>query len=606
MKEINFQHLQLNNESNNNNKIEERNSNNLFHEDNLNEYLLIPNRNTYNTKNEESEIKKIKQNLEEEDLNSEIDENIFEPNFIQINTIQDIMNLENPFYRISTNNEIALRNNSIRKNSIRNSIEEKIIKTHIKRYSNLNFRESKKSLKRKSDITYKSNESEFLSPFELEIFDNMIMTLLQIMNCMIKTSLVQMAYCIKVLGIIYGILSIILFSILSLISLHLLLIVHKISKENSYLTFSEKTFGIFGKFIILFLNFFSCFGSCMTFIIIFLKVIPGILSINIGYDINYEILFSIIIGIILFIYCFKQDVSGIKNAGHYAFLGVILFFLITIYDFLNKIYSGNIIVEQKKIKLNELLWGLSYSFNDKLTAIACIILSFSYHIYTFSIYGYISDFSIMQFWSTTTFTVIISAFIYIICGLCGCLLYYHHLDDSILDAIGNDLTHNLLSLAFCLNLIMTFPITFAALKNYFCFLIEVFLTIGRDYFLYFLSCFECVQDKIVFIKKKEKNIDKRRFFSNTSSVVLNKPFEIFFVVILFLCVFIVSHYFNQLKFIFAILGGIMGNLFSYIFPALFYLVYTKSYYHINTFVSIIIIILGIFTLFETILANILS
>jgi len=111
MKEINFQHLQLNNESNNNNKIEERNSNNLFHEDNLNEYLLIPNRNTYNTKNEESEIKKIKQNLEEEDLNSEIDENIFEPNFIQINTIQDIMNLENPFYRISTKNEIALRNN---------------------------------------------------------------------------------------------------------------------------------------------------------------------------------------------------------------------------------------------------------------------------------------------------------------------------------------------------------------------------------------------------------------------------------------------------------------------------------------------------------------
>ena len=173
MKEINFQPLQLNNELNNNNKIEERNSNNLFHEDNLNKYLLIPNRNTYNTKNEESEIKKIKHNSEEEDLNSEIDENIFEPNFIQINTIQDIMNLENPFYRISTNNEIALRNNSIRKNSIRNSIEEKIIKTHIKRYSNLNFRENKKSLKRKSDITYKSNESEFLSPFELEIFDNM-------------------------------------------------------------------------------------------------------------------------------------------------------------------------------------------------------------------------------------------------------------------------------------------------------------------------------------------------------------------------------------------------------------------------------------------------
>ena len=137
---------------------------------------------------------------------------------------------------------------------------------------------------------------------------------------------------------------------------------------------------------------------------------------------------------------------------------------------------------------------------------------------------------------------------------------------------------------------MTFPITFAALKNYFCFLIEVFLTIGRDFLLYFLSCFECVQHKIILIKSKEKNIDKRRFFSNTSSVVLNKPFEIFFVVILFLCVFIVSHYFNQLKFIFAILGGIMGNLFSYIFPALFYLVYTKSYFLIDIRFYIIIFV----------------
>ena len=65
MKEVNFQPLPLNNESNNNIKIEKRNSNNLFQEDNLNEYLLISNRNT-DIKNEELEIKKIKNNLEEE------------------------------------------------------------------------------------------------------------------------------------------------------------------------------------------------------------------------------------------------------------------------------------------------------------------------------------------------------------------------------------------------------------------------------------------------------------------------------------------------------------------------------------------------------------
>ena len=49
------------------------------------------------------------------------------------------MNLENPFYRISTNNEIALRNNSIRKNSIRNSIEEKNNKNSYKKIFKFKF-----------------------------------------------------------------------------------------------------------------------------------------------------------------------------------------------------------------------------------------------------------------------------------------------------------------------------------------------------------------------------------------------------------------------------------------------------------------------------------
>ena len=152
---------------------------------------------------------------------------------------------------------------------------------------------------------------------------------------------------------------------------------------------------------------------------------------------------------------------------------------------------------------------------------------------------------------------------------------------------------------------MTFPITFAALKNYFCFLIEVFLTIGRDILLYLFKKKKKKKKKINYIEN-HKIIDKKRFFNNTNSVVLNKPFEIFFVVILFISVFVVSHYFNELKFIFTILGGLMGNLFSYIFPALFYLVYTNDYCNTDTLISIVFIILGFFTLIECILATILN
>ena len=68
------------------------------------------------------------------------------------------------------------------------------------------------------------------------------MTILQIINCIIKSSLVQIAYCMKSLEIIYGSMTIIMVSFFSLISLKLLIGMYKRTKMKSYLSFSDRIF----------------------------------------------------------------------------------------------------------------------------------------------------------------------------------------------------------------------------------------------------------------------------------------------------------------------------------------------------------------------------
>ena len=455
---------------------------------------------------------------------------------------------------------------------------------------------------KKTNITFKDIEESFLNEFSgtkkafVEVhFNSFIMTILQIINCIIKSSLVQMAYCMKTLGLVYGSFSIIIISFLSSLSLKLLMKTHEKTQIKNYLIFSEKLFGKFGKFIILNFNFGSAYGSCLTFIIIFNKVIPNILNISLGKKsiTNNNIYLSLILGIILYIYCFKKDISGIKKAAYYAFLGIIFFFILTIIDFFYEIREEDIIINFQKLTLNDILWGMDNNWYTKLTSIACIILSFSFHIFTFSIYGCMGEISIYEFVITSTITIFICAAIYLICGICGFLLYYNNLNDSILDAIGDKFINSLLSMAFGINIIMTFPITFTGLKNYWILLIEVYFTKLRDFFYFCFSCFKCVKKRkkeILFLKKEEAN----NFFGNKASFILPKSLEYIAVLILFISVFYIATIFSKLKIIFGIVGGIMGNCLTFIFPALFYFFIDNDKWRITKYnlISIFFIIFG--------------
>ena len=82
--------------------------------------------------------------------------------------------------------------------------------------------------------------------------------------------------------------------------------------------------------------------------------------------------------------------------------------------------------------------GLPEDSYEIITAVSTIILCYTYHSFTFSIYGCLGNITLKQYFITASVTVFLCTFIYLICGVLGYLLYSDEIKDTILDGIGND------------------------------------------------------------------------------------------------------------------------------------------------------------------------
>ena len=450
--------------------------------------------------------------------------------------------------------------------------------------------------------------------FEIEVVDSVAMTVLQVINCMIKANLVQIAISMKELGLIWGPITICLIALMSLGSLILILEVNKMTGQRSYLIFSEMVFGHLGSVIILICQFMSAFGGCLSFIVIFNKVVPSLLSFSLSNNVfSDEKIFSSILGVILFFYCYKQDVNIIKSAAKYAVFAVLLFFLVTILDFIFAVFSQNRLInlnsQWNQEKRDEILYGLNrsnYSFKERvkniITAVACIILSYSFHIFTFSIYGCMGKISRKQFFITTSVSVLITTIIYLICGTIGYLLYYDDLNDSILDAVSETWLSSLLSLANVINVIMTFPITFAAVKSYFLLFMGIMITLIRDFFLWgfsFLPRIKNMRDRIsnAIIDLDNQKDNKGLLMSGKALVKIPKFVELLLTLLIYCLVFLFASMYTKLKIIFSFTGGVMGNILSFIFPSIFYLgIAKKKAFSKYGILAVFFIIFGLVTM----------
>ena len=457
--------------------------------------------------------------------------------------------------------------------------------------------------------------------FEYEVVDSVAMTILQVINCMIKANLVQIAISMKELGLIWGPITICLVAIMSLISLNLILEVNKITGFRSYLLFSEIIFGHFGGVIILICQFMSAFGGCLSFIVIFNKVVPKLLNFSVSNEFfSDDKIFTSMLGLFLFFFCYKQDVNIIKSAAKYAVFAVLSFFVVTIIDFIYTVLSQNKLIklddEWNKEKKDEILYGLNnskYPFSERLsniiTALSCIILSYSFHIFTFSIYGCMGKISRKQFFITTSISVLITTVIYLICGTIGYLLYYDYLTDSILDAVQESWLSSLLSLANVVNVIMTFPITFSAVKNYFILFVDIMITLLKDLVIWIFSFIPKVNRYRSNTTTSRKSKIFKHGYLMTGKQLIHLPnyVEFFLTVLIYFLVFLFASMYTKLKVIFSFTGGVMGNILSFIFPSIFYLYFSrKKSFTKYGFIAIVFIIFGFVTMSICIMSTIQS
>lgn len=186
-------------------------------------------------------------------------------------------------------------------------------------------------------------------------------------------------------------------------------------------------------------------------------------------------LLSIILGGWLLFYCFNKDVSGIKSAAFWGILAILFYVVLTIADLLISSWREELI-EHKTINF----LTVDLYDNNVYLCLACIILSFSFHNYTFSLYECLDSPDTKKMMITSSVGIMLSILIYLVVGTIDYIMYGASIQDSILDILGYNSLAVLENVSFVVNVVMSFPITFKAVKHYVILLLQLLLTAIKD------------------------------------------------------------------------------------------------------------------------------
>jgi len=168
---------------------------------------------------------------------------------------------------------------------------------------------------------------------------------------------------------------------------------------------------------------------------------------------------SVVLSILLIIYCYQNDVSGIKSAAYWGVFGINLLLFLVLYDLLST-SKRDVLYDWHKMNL----FDLDENSNNIISWISCIILSFSFHTYTFSIYECLSDKNTKSILITTGIGLFASMMIYLLFGCVGYILYVDQVDEYyILNREHDSVLNYLENIAFVVNVYMSFPLSFFSL-----------------------------------------------------------------------------------------------------------------------------------------------
>jgi amino acid permease len=223
---------------------------------------------------------------------------------------------------------------------------------------------------------------------------------------------------------------------------------------------------------------------------IFFRFIPNLIEAKFGADSIFadKWILSIILSIFLIIYSYQNDISVIKKSASWGFAAIIFLLGLIIYDLLYCSRYGILKQDHHSIKIMD----YKSDYIEIISNISCIILSFSFHSYTFSIYECLEKKDINVMMRISAIGIFVSMGIYLLIGSVGYVIYVDLVNENyIFNLEDYPMQRYLQSIAFVLNVVMSFPLSFFSLRHYLVFIVQIILTKLSD-------CF----------RKKKENNDK--------------------------------------------------------------------------------------------------
>lgn len=217
---------------------------------------------------------------------------------------------------------------------------------------------------------------------------------------------------------------------------------------------------------------------------------------------EYNYLLLIIVFIVLGSLSLSDNVKNLKKAAHYGFYAIIVMIFAVFYLVLFDAYKSEINVDTLH-SYNFYSLGDGGSVTSNL---AIIILSFSFHTYTFSIYECLDNPSTKKMMVSSSIGILISTVIYLVVGSSIYLTYGDKIvDDDIFQVLSGKQSGLFIIVSFCISVVMSFPISFFSIKSY---------------ALYILPYIRDIISGFICGKKEEKKHDDSDIRSNSTTKAL--------------------------------------------------------------------------------------
>lgn len=151
---------------------------------------------------------------------------------------EDILRMESPFYKVDSRSTVAIRRT---KTTVHDSFQSRPSKASKQEKSGIEKNtkiEAHKSVlsKNRSEAKYKEMNSmidfKMVNKVEIITFTSLFMTVLQIINCIIRYTIIQIPLCFKVLGLVYAPLTICIIGLMAVFSVYMLIKVKESTGEK--------------------------------------------------------------------------------------------------------------------------------------------------------------------------------------------------------------------------------------------------------------------------------------------------------------------------------------------------------------------------------------